>query len=349
MNPEPNNPDHSASHIPPRPKVAIIILNWNGLNDTLECLDSVFNLTYSNYVLIVVDNNSTQDPTSTLNESFPSVEIIRMDSNLGYAGGNNIGIKRGIELDCDYFWLLNNDAMVRDNTLSLLIDRMQEDQSLGLASPVIYNNDPGHTIQCVCGYVDWQHYDYGVILDLDAEVPKKYSTYLWGTALLIKKSVIDTIGILDEKYFAYAEDRQYCIRAQEAGFELEAVKNAAVLHKWAQASGGHDSPIKLYLAYRNNIFFWKEYLRKKQYLRFILKSAKESLSRAIRYEAKGLCEQAEACDNSLWNGLIGNGGGINAMKPLPSFYKKIVASHRYFWLNMLEGRFLYWLRTKLSL
>jgi len=347
MNISPSTPDTAVAPGERAPKVVMVLLNWNGLEDTLDCLRSISVMNYPNYDVIVIDNASDHDPTSKIAESFPSVEVIRMESNLGYAGGNNEGIKRGIALGGDYFWLLNNDAIVYEDTLSLLIDEILKDSNIGLVSPVIYNDDSDKSVQCVYGRIDWDRCEYGASLDLSEEVPNDNSVYLWGTALLISKPVVDTIGLLNEKYFAYAEDRQYCVRANEAGFSIAVVKNAAVVHKWAQATGGHGSPIKLYLAHRNNIFFWKEFLDRRRYLCFIIKNIRESLSRALRFEINGLIEQAEACDNALWNGLIGNGGGLNEIRPTPWIIKRIVTSHKYFWVTLLEGKFISWLRHKL--
>lgn len=99
------------------PKVYIIILNWNGLKDTLECLESVFKLDYLNFEVIVVDNGSTDDSVNVILKTYPQVRLIENRENLGYTGGNNIGMRYAIERDADYIWLLNNDTIVEEDTL----------------------------------------------------------------------------------------------------------------------------------------------------------------------------------------------------------------------------------------
>lgn len=330
MRPASNN-DNSTT-----PEAIIIILNWNGLKDTLECLRSLEALSYPNFSVIVVDNASTEDPTEILTSEFPNVNVLRLSKNLGYAGGNNAGIKWGLEKAADFFWLLNNDTTVPADTLSILVKKANSDQRLGLLSPVIYNDDDSQSIQCIFGYVDWKNFEYGATWKPDQTIPEGASTYLWGTALLIRRDVIERVGLLDEKYFAYAEDRQYCIRAQSEGFEVDVAMDAGVIHKWARASGGHNSPIKIYLAYRNNIFFWKEYLSTKNYISFMVKNIRKLLEASMLLDKKGEHQQAGAYDDALWNGIVGNGGGTETKKRIPWPIRKLVFDHKYFWISFLD-------------
>src|ERR1039457_4136566 len=138
------------------PKVFIIVLNWNGLKDTLECLDSVFKLEYPNFEVIVVDNASTDNSVEVIREKFQQVILIENKENLGFTGGNNTGIRHALQLGTDYFWLLNNDTVLEPDTLSRIVVTADNDSTIGMISPVVhYHEDPLVIQNCGC-YIDWE-------------------------------------------------------------------------------------------------------------------------------------------------------------------------------------------------
>src|SRR5215213_2485085 len=126
------------------PKVFIIILNWNGWQDTLECLASLNGLAYSSYEIVVVDNGSTDESEIRIREARPDITLLQTGSNLGYAGGNNVGIRYALEQGAEYVWLLNNDTVVHPASLRTLTSLMQEDSRIAFLSPEMYYYDePG--------------------------------------------------------------------------------------------------------------------------------------------------------------------------------------------------------------
>lgn len=127
------------------PKVAIIVLNWNGWRDTIECLESLQRITYPNYQIIVVDNGSTDDSVERIKEKFPHLTLIEMGRNLGYAGGNNLGIKFALEWDPGYICILNNDVVVESQFLEPIIIAMESNSRIGITGGTLYN-DPQFTI-----------------------------------------------------------------------------------------------------------------------------------------------------------------------------------------------------------
>jgi GT2 family glycosyltransferase len=123
--------------------VYIIIVNWNGLKDTYECIRSVLNISYKNYTILVVDNGSDKDDSKEIATKFPEVITLRSESNLGFSGGNNLGIKYAMDKGAEYILLLNNDTIVEKDFLDVLVNIASKNQTIGLAVPKInYYSEP---------------------------------------------------------------------------------------------------------------------------------------------------------------------------------------------------------------
>ena len=128
---------------PSQPKVFIIILTWNRLSDTLECLESVKKIVYPNYEIIVVDNGSTDGSAEAIARRYPEITLVKNESNLGYAAGNNRGMETALHMGCDYVFLLNNDTTIDAVCLDELVNRAESDPRVGAAGPKIYlHQDP---------------------------------------------------------------------------------------------------------------------------------------------------------------------------------------------------------------
>ena len=126
-----------------KPQVSIIILNWNGYKDTVECISSLKQIDYENFQVVLVDNGSSKNESELLNNSFPKIKTIRSDKNLGFSGGNNLGIKYLLEQSADYILLINNDTTVNKNFLDPLVEKMLQDKQVGIVAPQInYYSEP---------------------------------------------------------------------------------------------------------------------------------------------------------------------------------------------------------------
>jgi GT2 family glycosyltransferase len=252
------------------PRVTTIILNWNGLRDTLECIGSVTNLDYPDMHVLVVDNGSTDGSPSVIREKYPSVTLLQNEKNIGFAGGNNLGMEKALEMGTDYLWLLNNDTVVEKDTLGKLVAATMESPEVGLASPAIYFHEEPDRIQFCGSYIDWNRkrivkIEEGEIIPGDGE-----NISLWGTALLIKRKVVEEVGYLNEKYFAYHEDEEYCMRAARAGFRCVVVPEARIFHKNSRSTGSNDAPMQVFLRSRNMFFLWADPLAgPARYLHFL--------------------------------------------------------------------------------
>ena len=256
------------------PNVFIIILNWNGKKDTLECLSSLKKIYYKNYKIVLVDNGSKDDSVKEIKKNFPSVEIIKNKKNLGFSEGNNVGIRYALKNEADYVLLLNNDTIVYKDFLKKMIGEAEKNEQIGIIGPKIYYYSKPKILWFSGGMIN---YKKGLFTHIgqNKKDSKEYShlgnvDYITGCAMLIKKSVIKSIGLLDPKYFAYFEDIDYCIRAKKAGYGIRLVPEAKIKHKVSSSSGGEENPLKTYYKNRNILLFMKKHSPRKAIFSFFL-------------------------------------------------------------------------------
>ena len=267
------------------PKVIIIVLNFNKCMDTIECMDSLEKVNYLNYEIVLVDNGSKDNSVELFKARYSSNSKIRLltsSNNLGFTGGNNLAIRHimgesmqsatppqspsyegGGAEDVDYFLLLNNDTVVKPDFLTQLINVAKANDEIGIVGPKIYKFGSNDTLFCAGtktipslgqpflrgnGERDDGRYDKVEAVD-----------YISGTALMIKKEVIERIGLLDERFFAYFEDWDWCIRARTLGYKSVYVPDAVIWHK-GSATIGFKSPPYYYYMTRNRILFARKHL-----------------------------------------------------------------------------------------
>jgi len=219
------------------PKVSIIIINWNGLQDTTECLDSLKKITYPNYEVIVVDNASSGDDVRILKEKFGDyIHVIANDQNYGFPAACNIAMKYALSKGTDYMLLLNNDTVVDPEFLSRLVEIAECDSSIGIVgSKILYYHQP-NKIQAAGGRIIWWLgwiYNYGEEEDVGQYEQVAERDIIWGTSFLMKKMVLDKISFMDPYFFLGVEEYDYCTRAKRAGFKLVYVPQSKVWHKSA--------------------------------------------------------------------------------------------------------------------
>ena len=326
------------------PKVYIIILNYNGWADTIECLESVLRNNYPNYQVIVIDNNSPNNsmehikawaegkldvwvnPKHSLRHlSFPPVKkpipfvyytrkeaekggnksledklkrrisksitttypliFIQTGENLGYAGGNNVGIKYALEKDdCKYIWILNNDTVIEKNSLLEMVKVIDSNNRIGIVGSKLLRYDIPTTLQTLCGTtkMTWKNAGKGNYLFSNEEDKQDFnkifeldSGYIVGASILIRKEVFEDIGLLDENYFMWAEDTDFCMRAIRNGWKLYCCGKSKIWHKEGASSGSGKMKkflwrtsirpsfsrfiITGYLDIRNHIYFVKKH------------------------------------------------------------------------------------------
>ncbi len=243
------------------PRVAIIILNWNGLEDTPACLASLNRLDYPAYDIVVVDNGSSDNSVAAIRAAYPQVTLIETGDNLGYVGGNNIGLKWAKAAGVDYALLLNNDTEVTPDFLSLLVETAEADPMIGIVGPTIYYFDRPEVIWSAGGIINWKRGNTCMI-GLDevdrgqfGQTPQPVD-FVTGCALLIKMPLVEQVGPLDPRFFAYYEEAEWCVRVARAGYKILHVPQAKIWHKISPVTREASPQVHYYMT-RNRLLFLK--------------------------------------------------------------------------------------------
>lgn len=235
--------------------VGIVLLNWNRPKDTLACLASLEALTYQNWTAVVVDNDSNDNSIALIRDKFPEVQVIAASQNFGFSKGNNLGIEYALQEGAEFILVLNNDTIVKPDFLSLLVQAMQEQPKVGIASPKIFFHDQPDNIWYKAGEIDWDNggayhpnlYEYD-----RHEATGTYSTgYASGCAMLIPATVLQQVGGFDNRFFAVYEDVDLNLRIAALGYRIIVVPQSEILHKASVSFGGMDSPLNRYYYCRN--------------------------------------------------------------------------------------------------
>jgi GT2 family glycosyltransferase len=327
-----------------QPLVFIIVLNWNGLADTIECLRSLSLLEYENKRVVVVDNGSNGKEAFRIETTVPAVTVIRNRENLGYTGGNNVGIRYALTNGADYVWLLNNDTTVPADCLTKLIDAGEKHGRVGLLSPLIYGYAPPHAIEFAGAVLPPRSEEQCTLTLGEASEAARESdpVLVWGTALLLKRQVADIVGLLDERYFAYHEDIDYCLRAVAAGFETLVVREAGLYHKRGRSLGSERSPIKEYLQVRNwyllrttRLSGWRRWTYPCQYLAWVL-------SRVLNARQVKRDTAVDYALDGAWDALRGHWGSWEMKGHMPRSLRALLlngllAWHPYFSIMVIGG------------
>ena len=250
-------------------RLSIITINYNGLKDTCELIDSIpFN---DNMEVIVVDNASKQDEASIISEKYPHIKIIRSKQNLGFAGGNNLGIK---EAQGKYILLINNDTYFKDFNIDSLIERLESSGNIGIVCPKLrfaWGNNP---IQ-FAGYTPLtnltvRNQAIGFGEEDKGQYDKAHPTpYAHGAAMLIKREALNKVGLLPEYFFLYYEEIDWSMMFTRAGYEIWYDPACTVYHKESQTTG-QNSPLRTYYITRNRLLLVKRnYKGINKYLSYI--------------------------------------------------------------------------------
>ncbi len=233
------------------PKVFVILLNWNNWNETQECLESLGKVTCDNFQVVIVDNGSSSEERNKIK----GAHTIYNEANLGFAGGNNAGIKYALEQGADYVMLLNNDTIVAPDFLTELVKVAESNPSFRILGSRIYKYGTDEVVFDGGSVNKWlnkaehtmhntQHITYFPV------------DYITGAAMLIRRELIEKIGLMREEYFLYYEDVDWCLRAQKAGYKCMVVPESHVWHK-VSATTREGSPSYIYYHTRNALMLAK--------------------------------------------------------------------------------------------
>lgn len=250
------------------PLVIVIVLNWNNALDTIECLRSLRNDAYPNKKIVVVDNGSTDDSAPRIRAAYPDIELIETGENLGYAEGNNVGIRHALGRQPDYFLVLNNDTELATDFLSQLVAEAESDPSIGVVGPKMYFFDPLDMVFAAGSLVKWNEgsVEQRGIWQRESQVGPLCSQrpedvdFIIGCGVLFRSEMLTRIGLYDSRYFLNYEDVDICIRARRAGYRVRYTPRAVLYHK-VSATLGLASARNTYYMTRNALLFFSVHLR----------------------------------------------------------------------------------------
>lgn len=245
------------------PAIGIVVLNWNNWRDTIACVSSVRQLDYRNYRLFVIDNASADGSEQQLRTWDPTLEVIQSGANLGWAGGTNIGIRAALAAGCEHVYLLNNDAMVRPDTLTHLAREAGRPDAAALGSMVIAQQDPSWVEFGGCFVDPRTHHPRQVHCRLDDVAPAAGTVptvAVKGCSMLLTSAGLSRVGLLSEEYFLNYDESDWCYRARAAGMAVYFVPASVVTHKGAVSFGGTGSPLYRYFVTRNRLLFARRHL-----------------------------------------------------------------------------------------
>ena len=245
------------------PRVGIVVISWNGLQDTLNCLTSLCRSTYRNWQAVLVDNASEDGTVEAVEQYFPNIHLIANKNNVGYANGNNQGIQWAQEMGADWILLLNNDVILDSHSLAELVQIGESSPDIGVVGPVMQRT-LRPDIHDLGGDLDFK---WGRVFLRDCATASQNTDcaeidYVWGCTLMARCEVFDYTDGLKPFYVAYFEDAELCMRAKELGYRTVAALNAHVVHHVGRSG--------------EKRFLWQTYLRMRNHALFFLRFAKVS-------------------------------------------------------------------------
>lgn len=289
------------------PKISIITVNYNQAAVTLELLASIERQSFQDLEVIVVDNASKKNPLPQLKAAYPNIIDIRSEENLGFAGGNNLGIEKSTG---DFLFFVNNDAEIIEGTIPKLLACFDRYPNLGIVSPMIYYHQPEEKEKFIqyAGTVPLhpitgRNFTIGKLeIDKGQYTEAKPTAHAHGAAMMIKREVLEKAGDMPEEFFLYYEELDWSEQIRRAGFEVYIEPNAKIYHK-ESVSVGKSSDLQIYYTTRNRIFFMR---RNKKAWEFALFSIYLLLimfpKHAVHYLRKGRFKQLK----TLWRAIAWN-------------------------------------------
>ncbi len=235
-------------------RVEVVVLNWNGWRNTLDCIASLQCLDYPNFGLIVVDNGSTDGSQDRIEAQFPKIEVLQTGANLGFGGGCNAGIRKALEQGADYVWLINSDAVVDDGALTEMVCLADDQTGIGAVGSVLYEVDQPGRIQL------WGGGKVSLWFGLsNHQVSPARLDFVSGASMLLRRETIEQVGLFDDHtFFMYWEDSDFGFRLRQAGWQLAVAGKSRVWHKLSASLGKGSCQLDTYFT-QSGVRFFRRY------------------------------------------------------------------------------------------
>jgi GT2 family glycosyltransferase len=237
-----------------RVSLAVVLVNYNGLQDTLECIPTVLKSGISPELVIVVDNGSKEDDAAKIREAFPGITVLRSDANTGWSGGNNIGAWHAISLGAQWIFLLNNDTVLLEGWLESLL-RVIETDLWDIFGPLINEYSQSHVIQTEgVAFNRKNSKDFFERVSVDKSSPEVHVTpcdIVNGCAVLFRSSLFEKLKGIDDRFFLVCEESDFCLRGLDEGARVGVMNRSLVLHKHSVSFARAGKPLQRYYATRN--------------------------------------------------------------------------------------------------
>jgi len=273
------------------PLVLAVVVNWNGEEVLGPCLETLLASTYPNLRVLVVDNDSTDASVALTKERFPSVRVVEMEKNEGYASGVNAGLEAAREEGAEYALLLNNDIELDAGAVGAMVRAASGRERVAFVGPLIYYHDRPDVVWSAGGAVSmWTgNIRHLGLRDRDkGQFTEVVSVdYVTGCAMLASMEAVESVGVMDEGYYMYNEDTDWCVRAREAGYEVLFAPEARIWHKVSMSSGGGLTSYKIYNRLRSTGRFFSLHARPYHWLGILPSTACRTLGFAARELSKG--------------------------------------------------------------
>lgn len=314
------------------PRVLVVILNWNSPYETLTAVESVLQITYSNFNVILVDNGSTDNSIAVLEKiTSDRIRLIKSPTNVGFTGGSNLGFELALRNNSDYVWLVNSDSVVGTSTLSSLVSVAESDATIGLISPMIASLQEPSKLLNVGGLYIPELPTFSSTKNLQEAqkwaVTNPNRIMLMGTALLVRVALIHKIGMLDPAMFAYWEDTDFSLRSIKAGFRNVIDFDSIIYHKEKSAdTAAHEmKPHYWYYMARNEIRFWKKHAKLSTRTRPLWWAYENQLKNLKLLNGNEVSRQAILA--GLWDGLLNKTGAYHSGRRMPRLLARTIEYH----------------------
>jgi GT2 family glycosyltransferase len=287
------------------PRVLILIVNWNNYPDTKACLESISGLEYENRQVMVIDNGSTDSSARLLGKEFPRVQVVELEENLGFAGGNNVGLEYALEKDFAYVLLLNNDTiLINDDFVGGLVQVLEGDQAIGAIGPEVIQID-GKTQLSILPYPSLGNTIKNSLgLYAPDQTKRQWVDSVSGCCVLVRCDAVKMAGILDENFFMYGEETEWFYRLRKTGWKVLYLPIKSIVHKGAASTKKLERQ-DVYIERRANVIYTLvKHNQRFQAISTLILMTILVILRSIKSSFKGNNEYSFSMLSDLWKAAL---------------------------------------------